>query len=65
MGEFIRESIDEWLRQKKEAGHTKKEQRVAIHRLHRLLFRVICVICGLKVAGAVQILRGHGVAEFD
>lgn len=26
IGEFIRESIDEWLRQKKEATHTKKEQ---------------------------------------
>ena len=26
IGEFIRESIDEWVRQKKEAGHTKKEQ---------------------------------------
>ena len=24
MGEFIRESIDEWLRHKKEAGHTDK-----------------------------------------
>ena len=24
MGEFIRESIDEWLRQKKEASHTEK-----------------------------------------
>ncbi len=25
IGEFIRESIDEWLRQKKEATHTKKD----------------------------------------
>jgi hypothetical protein len=24
MGEFIRESIDEWLRRRKEAGHTEK-----------------------------------------
>src|ERR1700742_2923314 len=27
MGEFIRESIDEWLRQKKEADHTAKETK--------------------------------------
>ncbi len=25
IGEFVRESIDEWLRQKKAAGHTKKD----------------------------------------
>ena len=27
IGEFIRESIDEWLRQKKEADHTAKETK--------------------------------------